>query len=338
MINLDDIRQAQQRLANVTIRTPLIRCSCPPREFSPTAAAGELWFKPENLQPIGAFKLRGAYNHIAALPEEVRRRGVITYSSGNHAQGVAYAARALGIKAVVVMPNDAPAGKIAATRALGAEVEFVGPASSERQARAEALAAEYHYAIVPPYNDLQIIAGQATAGLEIVQALPEVELVLVPIGGGGLISGIAAAIKLSSPRAKVIGVEPVLASDALASFQSGKIVEFAAEQVSRTIADGLRTQHIGLHNFEHIRRYVDDIITVTEDEIIKATAFLALRARLVAEPSGAVTSAAFLFHGDELPRAGRTIAVISGGNIEPALLADILLGQGVARTATGPSA
>ncbi len=336
MITLEDLLQAQQRISGVAIRTPLIRCANPPRAEFFGAATGELWFKPESLQPIGAFKLRGAYNHIASLPEEVRRRGVITYSSGNHAQGVAYAARTLGIKAVVVMPNDAPAGKIAATRALGAEVELVGPASSERQARAEALAAEHGYAIVPPYNDLMIIAGQGTAGLEIAQDLPEVELVLVPIGGGGLISGIATAIKLAAPRAKVIGVEPVLASDAQASFQAGHIIEFSADQVSRTIADGLRTQHIGPLNFEHIRRYVDNIITVTEDEIRQATGFLAQRVRLVAEPSGAVATAAFLFHGNELPKSSRTVAVISGGNIEPAMLADILRDQTITLASSGP--
>lgn len=325
MITLDDLLQAQQLLHGITFHTPLIRCGTAPREFSPTAAGGDLWFKPESLQPIGAFKLRGAYNHVASLEPVRRQRGVITYSSGNHAQGVAYAARALGVKAVVVMPDNAPAGKIAATRELGAEVVFVGPASSERQAKAEALAAEHGYAIVPPYNDLKIIAGQGTAGLEIAGDLPEVELVLVPIGGGGLISGISAAIKLVAPRARVVGVEPELAGDAHASLRAGRIVEFSAQQVSRTLADGLRTQHVGPLNFEHIQRYVDDIVLVTEAEIRRATRWLARRARLVAEPSGAVTTAAFLFHGSELPQVRRTVALISGGNIEPELLAEIVL-------------
>jgi threonine dehydratase len=324
MITLKDLQEAQERLAGIAYHTPLIRCAVPPREFCERAAEGELWFKPESLQPIGAFKLRGAYNHMAALPEAVRRRGVITYSSGNHAQGVAYAARALGTQAVVVMPDNAPAGKVAATRALGAEVVLVGPASAERQARAEQLAAEHGYAIVPPYNDLKIIAGQGTAGLEMARDLPEVELVLVPIGGGGLISGIATAVKLAAPRARVVGVEPALAGDAHASLRAGRIVEFTAEQVSATVADGLRTQHVGALNFEHIQRYVDDIVLVTEDEIRRATGFLARRARLVAEPSGAVTTAAFLFHGAEMPRAAKTVAVISGGNIEPALLAELV--------------
>lgn len=328
MITLDELLQAQQLLHGVTIHTPLIRCGSSPCEFSPTAAGGGLWFKPESLQPIGAFKLRGAHNHVASLAPEVRGRGVITYSSGNHAQGVAYAARALGVKAVVVMPDNAPASKVQATRELGAEVVFVGPASSERQAKAEALAAEHGYAIVPPYNDPKIIAGQGTAGMEIASDLPEVELVLVPIGGGGLISGISAAIKMVAPRAQVVGVEPELAGDAHASLRAGKIIEFTAKQVSQTMADGLRTQHVGPLNFEHIQRYVDDIVLVTEAEIRQATNFLARRARLVAEPSGAVTMAAFLFHGNELPKVRRTVAVISGGNIEPALLAEILMEQG----------
>ena len=226
-----------------------------------------LYLKPENQQPIGAFKLRGAYNKIASLSEKDRRRGVITYSSGNHAQGVAYAARALGVKAVIVMPENAPAIKREATAALGAEIVFVGSSSSERQLKAEELAARHGYVIVPPFNDEQIIAGQGTMGLEILEDLPEVETVLAPVGGGGMLSGVATAIKLSKPSAKVIGVEPELAGDAQASFRAGKIVQFPAEQVSSTIADGLRTQSIGPINFEHIRRYVDDIVAVSEEEI-----------------------------------------------------------------------
>src|SRR5437868_11747439 len=182
-----------------------------------------LYLKPENQQPIGSFKLRGAYNKIASLPDKDRRRGVISYSSGNHGQGVAYAARALDVKAVIVMPNNAPAIKREATAALGAEIILVGPASSERQAKAEELAAERGYVIVPPYNDEKIIAGQGTMGLEILEDLPDVETILVPVGGGGMISGIATAIKLRKPSAKVIGVEPELAADAQASLRAGKI-------------------------------------------------------------------------------------------------------------------
>jgi threonine dehydratase len=290
-------------------------------EFHPMESTSRrLFLKPENQQPIGAFKLRGAYNKIASLTEENRKRGVITYSSGNHAQGVAYAARALGIKAVIVMPDNAPAIKRHATAALGAEIVTVGPGSAERQNKAEDLAKQYGYVIVPPYNDEQIIAGQGTIGLEILEDLPEVEAVFAPVGGGGMISGVATAIKLSQPNVKIIGVEPELAGDARASLYAGKIVQFPASEVSRTMADGLRTQSVGPITFEHIRRYVDDIITVSEDEIRQTVRLLAENTETVAEPSGAVAAAGFLFHRDQLPATKINVAIISGGNIDPDML------------------
>jgi threonine dehydratase len=314
MITLTDLRSAQSRLKDVTVRTKLIDfplCAEDPRR---------LLLKPENQQPIGAFKLRGAYNKIAALSEDERKNGVISYSSGNHAQGVAYAARALSVKSVIVMPNNAPQIKREATAKLGAEIVLVGPGSDERKTKAEELAAQDGYIIVPPYNDEKIIAGQGTVGLEILEEFPEVETVLSPVGGGGLISGVAAAIKLTNPKVHVIGVEPELAADAQASFRQGKIVQFPAEQVSRTLADGLRTQSIGPINFEHIRTYVDDIITVTEDEIRQAMKYLCLNPQTIAEPSGAVATAAFIFHAKELPHTKLNVAIISGGNIEPEML------------------
>ena len=317
MITLSEIHQAQTRLNGVTIRTRLVEfklCTEDPRR---------LLLKPENQQPIGAFKLRGAYNKIASLSGDERQRGVISYSSGNHAQGVAYAARALKVKSIIVMPNNAPQIKREATAKLGAEIVLVGPGSDERKARAEELAAEHGYAIVPPYNDEKIIAGQGTIGLEILEEFPDVETVVSPVGGGGLISGVAAAIKLSNPKVKVIGVEPELAADAQASLRQGKIVQFPAEQVSRTIADGLRTQSIGPINFEHIRAYVDDIITVTEDEIRLAMKYLCANPQTTAEPSGAVATAGFIFHAKELPRTKLNIAIISGGNIEPEMLDEL---------------
>jgi threonine dehydratase len=314
MVTLDDIRQARELLQGIAVRTPLL-------EWPGTAANGRrLFLKPENLQPIGAFKLRGAYNKIASLPAEERRRGVISYSSGNHAQGVAYAARALGVRAVIVMPNNAPAIKREATAALGAEIVIVGPGSDERMAKAQELAAKSGYAVVPPYNDEKIIAGQGTIGLEILEDLPDVEMVLAPVGGGGMISGIAAAVKLSKPKVKVIGVEPELAADAQASLRSGHIVQCAAEEVTRTQADGLRTQSVGAINFEHIRKFVDDIVTVSEAEIEQAMRRLADNPKTVAEPSGAVAAAGWWFHRDELPPTKLDVAVISGGNIEPDML------------------
>jgi len=321
IVSLAEIKEAQARLRGIAVRTELLQS-----QLLQDGSANDnrkLYLKPENLQPIGSFKLRGAYNKIASLSDEERRRGVISYSSGNHAQGVAYAARALGVKALIVMPDNAPTIKRKATAALGAEIVQVGPASSERQAKAEQLAAEHGYVIVPPYNDEKIIAGQGTMGLEILEDLPDVEAVLVPVGGGGMISGIATAIKLSKPSARVIGVEPELAADAQASLRAGKIVQFPAEEVTRTMADGLRTQSVGAINFEHIRRYVDDIVTVTEDEIRQALRLLAADTKTTAEPSGAVAVAAFLFHRDELPQTSINVAVISGGNIDPRMLAEI---------------
>lgn len=317
MITLTDIHTAQTRLRGITVRTKLVRfqaCAEDPRR---------LLLKPENQQPIGAFKLRGAYNKIASLSEAERKRGVISYSSGNHAQGVAYAARALDVKSVIVMPNNAPAIKREATAKLGAEIVVVGPGSDERKTKAEELADQHGYIVVPPYNDEKIIAGQGTIGLEILEDLPEAETVLSPVGGGGLISGVAAAIKLTNPKVKVIGVEPALAADAQASLRSGRIVQFPTEQVSRTIADGLRTQSIGPINFEHIKTYVDDIITVSEDQIRQTMKYLSANPETVAEPSGAVAAAGFIFHANELPQAKVHVAIISGGNIEPAMLAEL---------------
>jgi threonine dehydratase len=329
MVSLVDITEAKSRIDGITVRTRLVEFNSGVPHVSPllrdvgTSAPNanrRLFLKPENQQPIGAFKLRGAYNKIASLSEADRKRGVISYSSGNHAQGVAYAARALKVKSVIVMPNNSPIIKREATAKLGAEIVLVGPGSDERKNKAEGLAARHGYVIVPPYNDEKIIAGQGTIGLEILEDLPELETVLSPVGGGGLISGVAAAIKLSKPSIKVIGVEPELAADAQASLRSGKIVQFPAEQVSRTIADGLRTQSVGPINFEHIQKYVDDIITVSEDEIRQAMKLLASNPETIAEPSGAVATAGFLFHRDHLPNTKLNVAIISGGNIEPQML------------------
>jgi threonine dehydratase len=314
---ISDIHVAQAALDGITVRTQLIEFDLPDDD------SRRLFLKPENQQPIGAFKLRGAYNKIASLSPEDRRRGVITYSSGNHAQGVAYAARALGVKAVIVMPNNAPAIKREATAALGADIVLVGPGSDERKAKAEQLAGQHGYIIVPPYNDEKIIAGQGTIGLEILEDLPEVEAVFAPVGGGGLISGVATAIKLTNPAVKVIGVEPELAADAQASLRSGKIVQFPAEQVSRTLADGLRTQSVGNLNFAHMQKFVDDIVTVSEDEIRQAMKLLAANPATIAEPSGAVAVAGFLFRRDQLPETKLNVAIISGGNIEPSMLREL---------------
>src|ERR687889_1088753 len=320
MIGLRDIERAQRRLRGVALHTPLVPCPGGEEDRA-------LYFKPESLQPTGAFKLRGAYNKISSLSPEDRRRGVVAHSSGNHAQAVAYAALALGVKATIVMPRGASRVKLDATAELGAEVVLVGPGSAERSRKAEELAEEHGYVPVPPYDDEVLMAGQGTIGPEILEALPDVETVLVPVSGGGLIGGISAAIKLSRPEVRVIGVEPELAADARASLRSGTLVEFPADRVARTIADGLRVQRLGEASFEHVRAFVDDIVAVTEEEILEAMRRLALRVRLVAEPSGAVTFAAHLFHTDELPASRLTVAVVSGGNVDPGLLADGLSGS-----------
>ncbi len=324
MLTLEAIQDAQRRLRGIAARTPLIRYYTPACKDRLEAPEGELYLKAESLQPMGAFKLRGAHVKIASFTDDERRRGVITYSSGNHAQGVAYAAHLLGVKAVIVMPRGAPKVKVDATAALGAEIVFVGPTSEERREKAEELSRKHGYLIVPPYDDECIIAGQGTVGLEILEDCPDVDLVLVPVGGGGLISGVATSLKLSGSAAKVVGVEPELANDAQQSFRSGSIVQLPAERVSSTLADGLRTQSVGKLNFEHIAKCVDDIVTVKEDEIRATVGRMTKEARLVAEPSGAVAVAAAFYHKDELPAAKKIVAVVSGGNIDPHILAQII--------------
>jgi threonine dehydratase len=332
LVPLEAFHAARTRIDGVSKRTGLHRIAASKFEAAGHPAPPfDLFIKAESEQPIGSFKLRGAYNKIAAMvaadPTAVQR-GFITYSSGNHAQGVAYAARAVGAKAVIVMPENAPLNKREATAALGAEIVFVGNASSDRKLKAEQLQAEHGYAMIPPYDDPQIIAGQGTCGLEILEQMREQIaaedsadglLVLSPVSGGGLLSGIATAIKLTSPGVQVWGAEPSLAADAKESFDTRTLVEWPAAMTTRTIGDGLRTQSLGRLNFDHILRYVDGIVTVTEDEILAATRFLLAVTSLLPEPSGAVTLAAALFHAHELPEAKRIVAVLSGGNIEPAL-------------------
>lgn len=311
LVTIEAVRAAALTLRGVAARTPLVPLGDPARRRL---------LKAESLQPIGAFKLRGAYVAVASLDAATRARGVITYSSGNHAQGVARAARLLGCPAVIVMPENAPAIKRARVLADGADVVTVGNASSERQATAERLAAERGLSIIPPFDDDRIIAGQATCGLEIAEDLPDVAAVLVPVGGGGLASGVAVAVKALCPDARVIGVEPELAADARDSLAAGRIVAWSAADVSRTIADGTRTQALGERTFAHLRALLDGIITVSEAEIAAGVRIAAEDARLVVEPSGALGIAALRWHADEIAaaaKAGPVVAVVSGGNVDP---------------------
>ncbi len=317
-ITLADLKAARDRLAKVAFHTPLVPCPRP----DPDRA---LYFKAENLQPIGAFKLRGAYHKMAQLSPAERKKGVIAFSSGNHAQGVAYAAREMGMKAVIVMPGIASQVKIEKTRALGAEVVLLEEGGiQEWRAEADRLAKTHGYTVIPPFDDPAVIAGQGTIGLEILQDLPDADTVLVQVGGGGLISGIAAAIKLSGSRAKVIGVEPALANDAHTSFYSGRICALPFAQTCQTMADGLRSTSVSELTFAHIQAFVDDIVTVTEEQIAEAVRRMVFNVGLVPEPSGAVGFAGYLFCRDKLPPGQKSVAVISGGNVEPSVLVRIL--------------
>jgi threonine dehydratase len=288
--------------------------------------APDLWLKCECLQFAGAFKLRGAYNFISSLSPEARRAGVVTYSSGNHAQGVAYAARSFGIPALVVMPEDAPGIKVAAVRRLGARLEMAGTTTTERKSRAEELLAEIGGTMVPPFDHPDIIAGQGTAGLEIVEQLEEasrrrgeeirVATVLVPIGGGGLISGVAAAISELVPDASVIGVEPEGAPKMTRSLDAGHPVTL--ESVD-TIADGLKPVRPGDLTFEYTRDLVEQVVTV-DDASIREAVLWCQGQRLVVEPSGAATIAAIASGKVKPASEGATVAVLSGGNLDPSIL------------------
>jgi len=316
LVTVADIEAAAQRIAAVCLRTPLL----PVHERD--GGVG-LWVKPESLQPTGAFKLRGAANAVLSLRPAERSRGVVTHSSGNHGQALAFAAASAGIPCTVVMPEGASQVKLAATRRWGAEVVFV-PAAQRATACAE-IAARTGAVEVPPFDSAPVIAGQGTVGLEIVADRPDVETVLVPVGGGGLISGIAAAVKARSPRTRVVGVEPELAGDLAAGFASGSLTTWAGELTWRTSADGLRGTSVGELNWAHITELVDDVVTVSEAAIGAAMRYLAVGVRLVAEPSGAVATAAHLEHPDAR-LWGRTVAVASGGNVDPISFAAALRG------------
>jgi threonine dehydratase len=311
LTTIDDIEAAARRIGDRIVRTPLLPCLW-------ADADRPLWLKPEQLQPIGAFKIRGAANAIGKLPEDVRTRGVVAYSSGNHAQAVAYVARLYGVRATIVVTTNTPLVKIEATRRHGAEVLIVPP--EDRESAADEVVARNGGTLIPPFDHPDVIAGQGTIGLEIAADLPDVEVVLVPVSGAGLISGVAAAIRARAPHARVVGVEPELAGDTAAAFHTGRHPDWSTDDRARTIADGLRSQPSEL-TFAHVRELVDDMVTVTEDQIRDAIAVLATKSQVVAEPSGAVTTAAYL--NAALPK-GRTVAVLSGGNIDPALLAEIL--------------
>jgi threonine dehydratase len=308
-ITLDEVRAAADRVAGVAWRTPLLA-----EVSGGLAGAARVRLKCENLQRGGAFKLRGAYNFIAGLQEEERSRGVITYSSGNHGRAVALAAREIGVAAVVVVPVDAPKVKVEGIMRLGAEVFYEGTTSVERKRRAEEIAAERRTVIVPPFDHRQIIAGQGTVGMEIVDDWPVVQRVVVPVGGGGLLSGVAAAVRALAPEAEVFGVEPSGAASMHRSLEAGQPVELEAVA---SVADGLKPVRPGDLTFAHASALVKQIVLVEDDEILRALAWCAEECRLLVEPSGAAGVAALMAGRLPGPEDAPTAVVLSGGNVDP---------------------
>lgn len=309
LVDLAEIRAAATLIEGVALRTPVLRLDRDGRQL----------LKAESLQPVGSFKLRGAYATVASLSRDLLDRGVITYSSGNHGLALSRSARLLGTQASVVLPVGTPAAKRDRMLAEGAELITVDAGSEARRAHAEALAAERGMELVPPYDDRRVIAGQGTIGLELVEQVPDLAAVLIPVSGGGLASGIAAAVRRLRPHVRLIGVEPELAADARESLMAGRIVTWPAELTARTMADGARSQALGRLTFPHLLALLDEIVTVSEEELAEAIRVLAGDARIVAEPTGALAPAALLFRGEALGLGrldGPAVAIVSGGNVD----------------------
>ncbi len=309
------VEAAAARLEGIAHRTPVMTS-----RTADALANGKLFFKCENLQRGGAFKFRGAYNAIAALTEDQRRHGVVTYSSGNHAQAVAYAGRLQGVATTIVMPKDAPAAKVSATREYGGEIVFYDRYTESREEICAALAADRGLTVIPPYDHQQVIAGQGTAARELFQAIGELDVLLVSLGGGGLLAGSALCAKALSPRCRVIGVEPEAGNDGQQSFRAGKVIRIP---VPHSIADGALTTYIGENNFPIIRALVHDVVTVSDQMLVDAMKFFAERMKIVVEPTGCLGTAAALSQRFHQP--GERIGVlISGGNIDLARYAELL--------------
>lgn len=312
LVGLTEIEAASRRLAGIIVPTPLL-----PADAVSEAVDARVRLKCENLQRAGSFKIRGAYNFVSQLSDDQVAQGIITYSSGNHAQAVALAGRLRGVRVVVVMPTTAPKVKRDGAHRLGAEIVYEGTTSIERRARAEAIADAEGLVMVPPFDHRHIIAGQGTVGLEIGREWSDVDVVLAPIGGGGLASGVAASIKRMTPSARVIGVEPVGAASMRRALDAGSPT--ILEEID-TIADGLAPVIAGELTFEHARELMDDVVVVEDADIRRATELLVGRQKLVVEYSGAATTAALL-SGRVDVKGGQVAAVISGGNLDPSILA-----------------
>ncbi|MBI3029370.1 MAG: threonine/serine dehydratase [Candidatus Rokubacteria bacterium] len=316
MITLDDVRAAAGRLRDRIHRTPVITC----RSFD-EATGYSVFFKCENVQRAGSFKIRGALNKLLSLSAAERAHGVVAFSSGNHAQGVALAARTVGTSAVIVMPSDAPRLKLAATRGYGAEVVFYDRQTEDREAIARRLEAETGRVLVPPYDDPAIMAGQGTAALELFEDVPVLDALLTPVGGGGLMAGCSTVAKAVDPATHVFGVEAETANDTWLSLQKGERVTIPPPP---TIADGIRNLSPGLLTFPVLQKNLEGILLVSDEEIVQALRFLLFRAKLLVEPTGAVPAAALLARKLTLPKGARVGVVLSGGNVDPDVLADLL--------------
>ena len=313
-VTLEEIQAARERIRDTSVYTPLLEVSWPAPAPSPKPQARSLFLKCENLQQMGAFKIRGAFNMIAQLPKESLQRGVITYSSGNHGQAVAMAAQKLGSPAVIVMPNTAPQVKVDGCKSYGAEIIMAGTTSLDRQKKAEEVANQRGLTMVPPFDHKQIIIGQGTMGLEILEQCPDLGTIVVPVGGGGMASGVAAAIKLSKPSVRVVAVEPAGAPKMSKSLEAGQPITLPS---SKSIADGLMNLRPGDITFAHVRKFVDEVVIVSEEEIASAVSWLFRNARLVVEPSGAATTAGVALGLGHLDVSKPVVAVVSGGNVAP---------------------
>ncbi|CNE79617.1 threo-3-hydroxy-L-aspartate ammonia-lyase [Yersinia kristensenii] len=315
VISYEDIIQAHQRIAGFALKTPVLTSSTANEQ-----TGAQLFFKCENFQHMGAFKFRGAYNALVKLAPEQQAKGVIAFSSGNHAQAIALSARKLGIRAVIVMPKDAPAAKIAATRGYGGEVVLYDRYLEDREAISRQLAQEQGLTLIPPYDHPDVMAGQGTAAKELFEEVGELDVLLVPLGGGGLLSGCATVAKALYPNCQVIGVEPAAGNDGQQSFRSGKIVKI---DTPVTIADGAQTPALGHYTFPVIQERVDNILTATDDQLISAMKFFTSRMKIVVEPTGCLGAA--VAFSDELDLRGKRVGVIiSGGNVDLARLAHFI--------------
>ena len=306
-VGIEDVRAAAARLAGLADRTPVATSAEADRR-----TGASVLFKCENRQRTGAFKFRGAYNALSRAVEGGAGRGVVTFSSGNHAQAIALSARLLGVSAVVVMPQDAPAGKVAATQGYGAEIVRYDRYRQDREQLARDLASQRSFALIPPYDHPDVIAGQGTVVLEMLEQTGELGLLVVPLGGGGLLAGCAIAAKALNPDCRVIGVEPQTGNDGQQSLRAGRIVHI---DTPRTIADGAQTQHLGVHTFAVLRRLVDEVVTVTDEELIETMRFFADAMSMVVEPTGCLAAAAVLARRVEGLR-GKVGVVLSGGNVD----------------------